>query len=69
MTLQMPLRLPLSEPQGLPLRKPLGLGIPYSLLPTPNSQIPSPTWLPDLYLTYQGTPRQAAISHSTQEDQ
>lgn len=61
MTLQKPLRLPLSEPQGLPLRKPLGLGMPYSLLLTPYSYLPSPSWLPNLYLTRGGTTGQAGF--------
>lgn len=51
MTLQKPQGLPLSEPQGLPLGKPLGLGMPYSLLLAPDSYLPSPSWLPNLYLT------------------
>jgi len=51
MTLQMPLGLPLLEGHGLTLGKPLGLGMPYSLLPTPYSYLPSPSWLPNLYLT------------------
>jgi len=51
MTLQMPLGLPLLEGHGLTLGKPLGLGMPYSLLPTPYSHLPSPSWLPNLYLT------------------
>ena len=51
MTLEKPLGLPLSEPQGLPQGSPLGLGVPYSLLLSPNSQLPSPSWLPVLYLT------------------
>jgi hypothetical protein len=57
--LGLPLGLPLSEPQGLPLGKPLGLGVPYSLLLTPNSYLPSPTWLPTLYLTRVDTTGQA----------
>ena len=51
MTLQMPLGLPLLEGHRLTLGKPLGLGMPYSLLLTPYSYLPSPSWLPNLYLT------------------
>ena len=51
MTLAKPLGLPLLEGHRLTLGKPLGLGMPYSLLLTPNSHLPSPTWFRSLYLT------------------
>lgn len=54
MTLGLPLGKPLSEPQGLPLGLPLGLGVPYSFLLTPDSYLPSPAWLRNLYLTRAG---------------
>jgi hypothetical protein len=59
MTLRKPLGLTLSEPLRSTLGSTLGLGMPYSLLPTPLSYLPSPSWLPNLYLTCQGTTRKA----------
>ena len=44
-----------SAPHAWTLQKPLGLGVPYSLLLTPCSYLPSPPWFRNLYLT-KGTP-------------
>lgn len=60
----MTLRMGQSEPLRMGLRKPQGMGMPYSLLLTPFSYLPSPPWFRNLYLT-RATPTDEQQKEST----